>query len=371
MAPEPRSPFRWLLALVPMALVLAVGIPGGRLVQFALTPASTTSDATIELLVTQGKRPAEIAMELESAGVISDSQSLLLLGRVLRQWPLLKRGEYRLHARMNPLEIFNALKSGVSIRHSVTIREGQNMYEVAAALERAGIASSKTVLELCRDEGFLRKLGLPEPVPTSLEGYLFPDTYQFSRSDSPETVLRTMVRRYREVWTQVRSRYSLQISSLGLNEHQLITLASIIEKETGAPAERPLISSVFHNRLKKRMRLQSDPTTIYGIWEHYAGNIRKQDLRTPTPYNTYTVPALPIGPISNPGRLAIEAAVMPATSDYLFFVSQNDGTHVFTRSYGEHTQAVRKFQLDPKAREGKSWRDLRKNGDQGIKQKEN
>src|SRR6185312_975952 len=134
----------------------------------------------------------------------------------------------------------------------------------------------------------------------------------------------------------------------------------IIEKETGAPQERPMISSVFHNRLRKRMKLQSDPTTIYGIWKRYDGNIHKSDLSTQNPYNTYFVPALPVGPISNPGREAIRAALNPATSDYLYFVSHNDGTHEFSTTYENHTKAVKKFQLDAKARAGKSWRDLYK-----------
>ena len=145
-----------------------------------------------------------------------------------------------------------------------------------------------------------------------------------------------------------------------MSRHQVVTLASIVEKETGATSERPLISSIFHNRLRKHMRLQSDPTTIYGMWDRYAGKIHKSDLSTFSVYNTYTIPALPVGPIANPGKEAIHAALYPAQSDYLFFVSHNDGTHEFTRSYGEHTRAVGKFQLDPKAREGKSWRDLKK-----------
>ena len=133
----------------------------------------------------------------------------------------------------------------------------------------------------------------------------------------------------------------------------------MIEKETGAAEERPIISSVFHNRLTKRMRLQSDPTTIYGMWDHYEGKIHKSDLLAPTEYNTYTVPALPVGPISNPHAESIHAALYPAETPYLYFVSRNDGTHVFSRTYAEHNQWVQKLQVDPAAREGKSWRDLK------------
>jgi UPF0755 protein len=134
----------------------------------------------------------------------------------------------------------------------------------------------------------------------------------------------------------------------------------MIEKETGAPEERPLISSVFHNRLEKKMRLQSDPTTIYGIWDRYQGNLHKADLLERNEYNTYQIPGLPIGPISNPGKEALEAALYPAKSPFLYFVSHNDGTHEFTSPYQDHQAAVRRFQLDPKAKSGKSWRDLAK-----------
>jgi UPF0755 protein len=133
----------------------------------------------------------------------------------------------------------------------------------------------------------------------------------------------------------------------------------MVEKETGAKAERPAIAGVFTNRLKKRMRLESDPTTIYGIWERYTGNIKKSDLLEVTPYNTYKIPALPLGPISNPSLAAIEAVLNPESHEFLFFVSKNDGTHIFTKNYGDHRNAVDNFQKNSKAREGKSWRNLK------------
>jgi UPF0755 protein len=147
---------------------------------------------------------------------------------------------------------------------------------------------------------------------------------------------------------------------LGLSRREVIILASVVEKETGAGFERPMIASVFYNRLKKKMRLQSDPTTIYGIWENYSGNLRRSDLLQKTPYNTYAIPALPAGPISNPNPESIKAVLYPAETEYLYFVSKNDGTHIFSKTYAEHAAHVRETQLDPKAREGKSWRDLGK-----------
>jgi UPF0755 protein len=151
----------------------------------------------------------------------------------------------------------------------------------------------------------------------------------------------------------------LNFSHSFLNKHQVIILASVVEKETGAKFERPAIAGVFTNRLKKRMRLESDPTTIYGIWSRYKGNIRKSDLLEVTPYNTYKIPALPIGPISNPSIEAIEAVLNPSEHEFLFFVSKNDGTHVFSKSYKDHAAAVDSFQKNNQARKGKSWRDLK------------
>ena len=167
-----------------------------------------------------------------------------------------------------------------------------------------------------------------------------------------------MTDRFHTVYGEVSEGYAGSLS-----RHDIVTLASVIEKETGAPQERGIISSVFHNRLNKGMRLQSDPTIIYGYWVvsgEPLKNIRKKDILNPTPYNTYTIRALPVGPIANPGREAIKAAMFPEQSEHLYFVSKNDGTHIFTSTYKDHQKAVRDFQLNRKAREGKSWRDLGK-----------
>jgi UPF0755 protein len=254
---------------------------------------------------------------------------------------------------MTPLQIFSTLTSGVSVAHPVTIREGENMYEIATDLEHKGLAVKEDFLALCRNRNFIRTLGVGDIA--SLEGYLYPDTYHFNKTLTAQEMVVQMVKHANRIWTQ---KDELAAKALGMTRHQIVTLASIIEKETGAPQERPMISSVFHNRLKKRMRLQSDPTTIYGMWDHYSGNIHKSDLLAANPFNTYYVSGLPQGPISNPGRASIDAALNPVKSDYLFFVSHNDGTHEFTRSLQDHLRAVRKFQVNPKAREGRSWREL-------------
>jgi UPF0755 protein len=260
---------------------------------------------------------------------------------------------------MSPIEIFSTLTSGISAAHPITVREGENFYEIANDLEAKGLASAEHFVRLCKDPQFIASLGIfKEKLPPTLEGYFFPDTYFFNRTLTDSDMIKQMVRHFLVFWTpQIDARAKL----LQMTQHEVLTLASIIEKETGVPDERPIISSVFHNRLKKRMKLQSDPTTIYGMWERYEGKIHRSDLLEKNSYNTYSVKALPIGPIGNPGKEAIEAALNPANTNYFYFVSHNDGTHQFSTTIEEHNQAVRRFQIDPKAREGKSWRDyLRK-----------
>jgi len=173
-----------------------------------------------------------------------------------------------------------------------------------------------------------------------------------------------MVQRFLKTYKKIRNENRFQVDLAILpNRHSIVTLASIIEKETGAAEERPIISSVFHNRLNKKMRLQTDPTVIYGILDKtgvMTKNIRKKDLREPNKYNTYTFRGLPVGPIANPGKEALLAALQPEPTDFLYFVSRNQGTHVFSKNYRDHTNAVRRFQLNRAARKGKSWRDLKK-----------
>lgn len=362
-----RPGSRWTLAVLPLVAVLAAAVWALPIALFAFRPVGETLAESGKkvpaegfALISRGASPATVIQAIEQAGFPLDPDKMLLLGKIQRTWKVLKTGEYRITPKQTPLEILRTLTSGISVSRLLTIPEGENMYEIAARVEQAGLATRAKVLELCRDPVFIRKLfGQSSFYPSTLEGFLFPDTYSFNRLQSAEDLLQQMRRRYKKAWNEVKSKVN---AIQNLSELQTVTLASMIEKETGAAEERPLISSVFHNRLKKRMRLQSDPTTIYGIWERYDGNIRKSDLLTPTAYNTYTVAALPAGPISNPGQQALEAALNPAISDYLFFVSRNDGHHIFTKTYQEHQSAVVDFQLNKAAREGKSWRNLKQSG---------
>lgn len=269
----------------------------------------------------------------------------------------LKQSEYEIPLGRSAYQILDFLVKGQVIEKLVTIQEGFNIYQIAQLMEAKGLTKADEFITKSKDSELIVDL-LGYEVP-SLEGYLFPDTYRLPKKWTADQYIRVFVKRHLKVWAEIEKELSP-----GMERHQTIILASMIEKETGAGFERPMISSVFHNRLKKSMRLQSDPTTIYGVWVKTGKmlkNITRKDLNTPTPYNTYTVSGLPFGPIANPGKAAIKAAIKPVESNNYYFVSKNDGTHVFSRTYDQHLAAVRKFQLDPKAREGKSWRDLKKN----------
>ncbi|MDR3607718.1 MAG: endolytic transglycosylase MltG [Oligoflexia bacterium] len=349
-------PQRAIVGLIFLFVVLGLTGASARLAMFALSPLRQIPADGIIIEVFKGQSPKDISRLLVKDGAIAPENERLfrILGRVGRYWRRVKAGEYRITQNNTPVQIFSALVSGISIIHPVTVREGENMYEIAKAVAAEGLGQEEAFLKLCHDPKITASFGL-EPEVKSVEGYLFPDTYYFNKTMSLEDMLHQMHREFSSAWT---AELAARAKAIGFTRHQTITLASIIEKETGAASERPMISSVFHNRLTAHMRLQSDPTTIYGMWDRFTGKIHKTDLLADSPYNTYTIPGLPIGPISNPGRESIRAALYPAQSDYLFFVSHNDGTHQFSHSYEDHQNAVRKFQLDPAAREGKSWRDL-------------
>lgn len=349
---------RHLWVLLILAMVTFGIYRFGGLALFALTTAQKENipKETI-ILVKRGLGPGNLSRLLESEGAISSSSQFMRLGRLLRMWGEIKAGEYSVSNQQTPIEIFSVLTSGKSIQYPITFQEGINMYQIASQLEEKGLGNRQTLLQLMKDRDFMRDLGLGEPPPPSLEGYLFPDTYLLNRTMDEKQIVTLMVRGFTSRW---RPSWTERAEELKLSRHQVVTLASMIEKETGAGEERPLIGSVFHNRLKKRMRLQSDPTTIYGVWENFDGNLRRSHLLEKNSYNTYAIYGLPVGAIANPGEKAIEAALFPDRSEYLFFVSRNDGTHYFSKTVKEHNQAVRDYQINRAARKGKSWRDLGK-----------
>ena len=275
-------------------------------------------------------------------------QVLLLAARLSGADRAIKSGEYELSPSLTPLEILERLRAGAIRTLPVTVPEGLRIGEVAARLEAAEITSAAALVARALDPEFPRSLGVEAD---SLEGYLYPETYRFRRASSAEEVLRALVKEFNDRLTE---EHRARIAASGLTLHEVVTLASIVEKETAVPEERPLIAAVFRNRLTYRMRLQSDPTVIYGIVRtrgRFDGNLRRRDLERDTPYNTYTRGGIPPGPIANPTIASIEAVLDPADVPYLYFVSRNDGTHVFSETLEEHTRAVNRYQRRRRSRD--------------------
>jgi len=291
-----------------------------------------------EILIPRGSSFKEVVQILKEGGLLRHPLPFFLYGELTGRAQRIRAGEYRLSAALSPLEIMARLVEGRVILRKVTIPEGLTFRQIALLLKGQGIIEDEgDFLRLCRDPSFAHSLGVEA---RGLEGYLFPDTYLFSRGLGAQEVIRAMVANFHRIW---RPEFSERAKELGLTDYEVLILASIIEKETSRPEERPLISAVFHNRMRRRMPLQSDPTVIYGL-EDFDGNLTREDLRCPTPYNTYLFVGLPPTPICNPGRDSILAALYPAPVDYLYFVSRNDGTHHFSSTLREHNRAVLRYQ---------------------------
>jgi UPF0755 protein len=272
---------------------------------------------------------------LQAAGVVRHAWLLRLWARWQRLDRLVRSGDYRFEQPLSPIDVLAALRSPAAALHRVTIPEGSTLEQIAALLANAGFGAAGQFLCVARDPAFLVRMDVPG---SGLEGYLFPDTYTFSWSTSPERILAAMVERFREQTAALQARRL----DAGMSENDMVVLASVIEKETGVAAERALVSAVFHNRLRLGMPLQSDPTAMYGRDIH--GAPTAADMAVDTPYNTYLHPGLPPGPICNPGLASMQAALAPAKVPYLYFVARKDGTHAFSRTLEEHNRAVAHFQ---------------------------
>ncbi|NQZ00846.1 MAG: endolytic transglycosylase MltG [Bdellovibrionales bacterium] len=343
-----------LVSVIVLVVLSAFLILGWQGISFVTIPPGNGSKV-MDFEVTPGESFTKIAKRLEQKGLVKNATYLKVFSKLRGVTQEIRIGEYELNDGMTPTEVLKILGSGKSKLKSFTIPEGQNIYEIAQILADKGYGTYEENLANFKDKELIQSL-LGKELP-SLEGYLFPETYNVTKYTTPREIAQIMVERFQAVWNE------LSWDGAKMSQHELVTLASIVEKETGAPEERPRIASVFHNRLRKGMRLQSDPTIIYGIAAETGKiikNIRKKDIKGKTPYNTYTIKALPVGPISNPGREALKAVLNPDGSPYLYFVSRNDGTHVFSKTLQEHNAAVREFQLRRSARKGKSWRDLQK-----------
>lgn len=294
-------------------------------------------------VVPQGATLRQVVNRLEKEKIVDGMLGLLLWGKLMGYGASIKAGEYELSSGMPPLQILDILIKGEIRTHKVTIPEGFTLAQIGTALEEKGLADKDRFITLAKDPEIVKKYNLSGP---SLEGFLYPDTYQFSRGLPPEAIIDTMVKRFLEVVAPFREK----IKASGMSLPEIVTLASVVEKETGLPEERPLIAGVFLNRLRQGMRLESDPTVIYGI-ENFDGNLTRKDLETPTPYNTYIIHGLPPWPIANPGKAAIEAVLEPVKSDFLFFVSKNNGSHYFSKRLKDHHKAVRRYQKSTRRRQ--------------------
>ncbi|MDR2461276.1 MAG: endolytic transglycosylase MltG [Deltaproteobacteria bacterium] len=303
-----------------------------------LAPPEETSR---EILVTipQGASYPQIASLLYEAGVIRDADAFVLAIRIksrLRQQVGIKAGEQALDPSKNTWETIATLVKGNFKFYPFTIPEGWNMADISRAVEASGFGSAQDFWALCHDQEFIRSLGLDT---NTLEGYLFPETYNFPKSMSQRAIAKAMVDQFFKIW----NKYEAEAAARGLTRNEVVTLASIVEKETGVASERPLIAAVFFNRLQKKMRLQTDPTVIYGL-VNFDGNLTRRDLETPHPYNTYIIDGLPPGPIASPGEAAIKAVLNPSKTKHLYFVSKNDGTHHFSETLAEHNRMVAQYQ---------------------------
>ncbi len=330
---------RWLLAA--LACLLAGASSLAWLAAGLWVPADSQGADSV-FRIGPGDTLRVVADRLHDERLITLSPSILVYwGRATGAERSIKSGEYDLGPRMTPAEILQKLVSGNVKTHAVTLPEGIRLDEVAARLERAQIAEATDFLEHARRPEVARALGIEAD---SCEGYVYPETYRFRRPTPPGEILE---RTLSEFTSRLTAQDRAKIQEMGRTLHEIVTLASIVEKETAVDEERALIAAVFWNRLQKRMRLQSDPTVIYGLIEtqgSFDGDIRSRDLRADNPYNTYTRHGLPPGPIANTTIESIRAVLEPADVPYLYFVSRNDGTHEFSITLADHTRAVKRYQ---------------------------
>lgn len=289
------------------------------------------------VFIPEGSTFQQVATLLKNERLIRSRSAFLLLGKTRDNDRRVRPGEYELDAGMSSQEILAKLLAGRVVLHPVTIPEGYSLTQIAEVLAAQQVTDMNEFTRLARDRAFISTLGIEAD---SLEGYLFPETYSFAKGTKAREVIKTMVDGLHRVWD---AELQEQAARMKMTLHQVLTLASVIEKETGAKDERELIAAVFHNRLRKKIPLQSDPTVIYGL-PAFDGNIHKRDLSVVSPYNTYRVQGLPPGPIASPGAHSLRAALFPAQATYLYFVSRNDGTHQFSSTLAEHNQAVEKYQ---------------------------
>jgi UPF0755 protein len=349
-----RFPFAAIFKSIVVTLFLAGLTVGGYLAYSRLpsylndvvgSPSSSATTAGQDIVVTipKGASLSQVGSILQEQGVISSKLVFRIVALIRGEQRGIKAGDYALKTGSDAGEVLDQLISGKTIMFSFTIPEGYNLFQIADLFHQTGVMPRNEFLRLAEDKAFLKELRVDS---NSLEGYLFPDTYFFRPSEKGDgrLIVRRMVQRFQEV-------YDKYVGPLaepnGWTPREVVTMASLIEKEA-KPSEHALVSAVFHNRLRQRIRLQSDPTVIYGI-KPMGSKITREDLDRKHPYNTYQIQGLPPGPIANPGKESLIAAVKPAEVDYLYFVAKNDGTHSFSENLAEHNRKVNTYQRAPRS----------------------
>ena len=288
-----------------------------------------------------GSGTRTIGQRLIQAGVIRDEATFRAALWRSGRARALQAGEFRFDRPMTPAEVIDKIASGDVYNRRITFPEGLSIQEMARLYEQQGFGKAAAFVEAARDPDAIRSL---DPAATDLEGYLFPETYSVPRDTTAAKLVGLMVGRFKQLFTAEMQQAA---QALELTPREVVTLAALVEKETAQPSERPIVAAVYLNRLKIGMAMQADPTVIYALQRagRYNGNIRRDDLSFDSPYNTYRYPGLPPGPIASPGLASLQAAVSPANVDYLYFVSRNDGSHVFARTLVEHNENVRQYQV--------------------------
>lgn len=337
-----------MIKLIKFALLLSILAAlsfGAWLYIYAKTPLNLTPEAQ-EISIKPKSTLKSIADQLVAQHVISQAWPFVILGKVLRKEPYLQAGDYTLNKNINPYQLLRSLHRGKTMQGSITFIEGKTFKQMREKLVKND--AIKTTIQDLSDMEVMRIVGKGEK---HAEGMFFPDTFYFDRNTADIVLLK---RAYESMQSKLASTWANRASNLPYkNSYEALIMASIVEKETGKASERPMIAGVFLNRLRIGMRLQTDPTVIYGMGDKYNGNIRRKDLETDTPYNTYTRDGLPPTPIAMPGLASIEAALHPEKTKALYFVGKGDGSHEFSNSLVEHNRAVVKYQLIGQAKKQK------------------
>jgi len=348
MVDQPTKSFRQRLRMRLILFLSVIAVTGIvfliLIYNYGNTPAGSSSvEQVVE--IKPGMTLRQVAHFLSDKKLLDEPSAFVLYTYLQGKQNRIQVGEYRFSPSIPPWKILDSLTNGKAVLYTVTIPEGYRITEIAELLEQKGLVSKVAFIAETRKQELLDALQISSG--GSLEGYLYPETYKFSKAAGAKKIVQTLVSTFKQ--RVQKPELMAQTKAGKLTFHEIVTLASLIEKETGLGTERKLISSVFHNRLVKKMRLQTDPTVIYAI-ANFDGNIRKKDLSIDSPYNTYKYFGLPPGPIASPGLDSIRAALEPEQSDFLYFVSRKNGSHQFSTNYKDHSSAVQKYQLSHQKR---------------------